>query len=79
MNTKTRLLIYFVQIGILSLVAFGQSTVFAAPPTAVDDIAYGGLLETIQVDVLANDTDDVGSGLTIISVTSSISGTTSTD
>lgn len=79
MNTKTKFLVYFIQIGILSLVAFGQSVVFAAPPTAVNDIAYGGLLETIQIDVLANDIDDIGSGLTIISVTSSISGTTSTD
>ncbi len=79
MNTKIKLLVYFAQIGILSLVVFGQSTVFAAPPTAVDDVAYGGLLETIQIDVLANDIDDTGSGLTIVSVTSSISGTTSTD
>ena len=79
MNTKTKLLIYSAQIGLLSLVAFGQSTVFAAPPIAVNDVAYGGLLETIQIDVLANDIDDTGSGLTIVSVTSSISGTTSTD
>ncbi len=64
-------------VGALSMFLFFCSTVFAAPPTVVNDITVGAFQATVTIDVVANDTDNNGTWvLTIISVTDPTTGST---